>query len=90
VVVAAASAWQQEQQYVQRLLTEDVRNNSAWNQRFFILQVSRLRLQTAPNYNMLLLYITAIQGHVKTYACWLRLRTAMHGVVRQYICQLQV
>jgi protein farnesyltransferase/geranylgeranyltransferase type-1 subunit alpha len=39
VVVAAGAAWQQELQYVTRLLAEDVRNNSAWNQRFFILQV---------------------------------------------------
>jgi hypothetical protein len=39
VVVACGAAWQQEQLYVQRLLAEDVRNNSAWNQRFFVLQV---------------------------------------------------
>jgi hypothetical protein len=42
VVVASGAAWQQEQQYVQRLLAEDVRNNSAWNQRFFVLQVGIL------------------------------------------------
>ena len=28
--------------YVERLLAEDIRNNSAWNQRFFVLE------QTAP------------------------------------------
>jgi hypothetical protein len=46
VVVAAGAAWQQEQQYVQRLLAEDVRNNSAWNQRFFVLQVGTLCMDT--------------------------------------------
>lgn len=39
VVVAAAGAWQQERDYVEGLLQQDVRNNSAWNQRFFVLQV---------------------------------------------------
>lgn len=28
--------WAQELEYVEKLIKEDVRNNSAWNQRFFI------------------------------------------------------
>jgi hypothetical protein len=32
---------------VQQLLAEDVRNNSAWNQRFFILQVGMLCVDIA-------------------------------------------
>jgi hypothetical protein len=42
VVVAAAGAWQQELEYVDQLLRQDVRNNSAWNQRGFVLQVTLL------------------------------------------------
>lgn len=48
VVVASSAAWRQEQQYVARLLAEDVRNNSAWNQRFFILQVGLLVNHVSP------------------------------------------
>jgi hypothetical protein len=40
VVVAAAGAWQQEMEYLQELLQQDVRNNSAWNQRAFVIRVS--------------------------------------------------
>lgn len=29
--------FQQELEYVERLLEEDIRNNSAWNQRFFVV-----------------------------------------------------
>jgi hypothetical protein len=41
VVVAAAGAWQQELQYLEGLLQHDVRNNSAWNQRAFVIRVSK-------------------------------------------------
>lgn len=40
VVVAAAGDWQAERQYLEKLLQEDVRNNSAWNQRAFVIRVS--------------------------------------------------
>ena len=30
------SLFQNELEYVERLLEEDIRNNSAWNQRFFV------------------------------------------------------
>jgi protein farnesyltransferase/geranylgeranyltransferase type-1 subunit alpha len=40
VVVAAAGAWQQEMEYLEELLQQDVRNNSAWNQRAFVIRVS--------------------------------------------------
>ena len=39
VVVAAAGAWQQEMEYLEGLLQKDVRNNSAWNPRAFVVQV---------------------------------------------------
>ena len=29
--------WDGELDYVSRLITEDVRNNSAWNQRYFVI-----------------------------------------------------
>jgi protein farnesyltransferase/geranylgeranyltransferase type-1 subunit alpha len=29
--------WDNELDYVTRLITEDVRNNSAWNQRYFVI-----------------------------------------------------
>jgi len=35
--------WEAERVYVEELLTEDVRNNSAWNQRFFIIKKKTLR-----------------------------------------------
>jgi hypothetical protein len=31
--------WQQEWEYVEQLVAADVRNNSAWNQRAWLLQV---------------------------------------------------
>ena len=31
------SAYENELEYIERLLQEDIRNNSAWNQRFFIV-----------------------------------------------------
>jgi hypothetical protein len=31
------SVWDGELEYAEKLLTEDVRNNSAWNHRFFIV-----------------------------------------------------
>lgn len=40
VVVAAAGAWQPEMEYLECLLQADVRNNSAWNQRAFVIRVS--------------------------------------------------
>lgn len=40
VVVAAAGSWQQEMDYLEELLRQDVRNNSAWNQRAFVIRVS--------------------------------------------------
>jgi hypothetical protein len=39
VVVAAAGAWQSEMEYLEGLLQADVRNNSAWNQRAFVIRV---------------------------------------------------
>lgn len=42
VVVAAAGAWQQEMEYLEGLLQQDVRNNSAWNQRAFVIRVRGL------------------------------------------------
>jgi len=39
-VVAAAGTWRQELKYVDQLLQEDVRNNSAWNQRAYVMQVT--------------------------------------------------
>jgi hypothetical protein len=41
MVVAAAGAWQQEMEYLEGLLQQDVRNNSAWNQRAFVIRVSK-------------------------------------------------
>lgn len=38
VVVAAAGAWQPEMEYLEGLLLADVRNNSAWNQRAFVIR----------------------------------------------------
>jgi protein farnesyltransferase/geranylgeranyltransferase type-1 subunit alpha len=32
--------YDQELEYVEQLLTDDIRNNSAWNQRFFLLQLT--------------------------------------------------
>ena len=29
--------WEKELDYVDKLLTEDLRNNSAWNQRYFVV-----------------------------------------------------
>lgn len=40
VVVAASGTWQQEMDYLEKLLQQDVRNNSAWNQRAFVVRVS--------------------------------------------------
>lgn len=42
VVVAASGTWRQEMEYVEQLIQQDVRNNSAWNQRMFVLQVSSI------------------------------------------------
>ena len=39
-IVKRFGLWQQELEVVNSLLHEDVRNNSAWNQRFFILSES--------------------------------------------------
>jgi len=41
VVVAASGGWQQEMDYLVELLQRDVRNNSAWNQRAFVVRVRR-------------------------------------------------
>lgn len=38
-VVAQGACWQEELQYSAYMIDKDVRNNSAWNQRFFVLQV---------------------------------------------------
>eukprot|EP00877_Chromochloris_zofingiensis_P003437 jgi/Chrzof1/13094/Cz07g19170.t1 len=37
-VVAQGACWQEELQYSAYMIDKDVRNNSAWNQRFFVLQ----------------------------------------------------
>ena len=29
--------WEGELEYISRLITDDVRNNSAWNQRYFVI-----------------------------------------------------
>lgn len=34
--------WREELQYVEKLLREDIRNNSAWNQRFFVAFESKM------------------------------------------------
>jgi protein farnesyltransferase/geranylgeranyltransferase type-1 subunit alpha len=34
--------WDQELEYVEKLLREDIRNNSAWNQRFFVAFESKM------------------------------------------------
>lgn len=44
---ASAKVWDGELAYVQKLLQEDARNNSAWNHRFFILFGSR-RAEAGP------------------------------------------
>ena len=31
------SLWENELQYVEELISEDIRNNSAWNQRYFVV-----------------------------------------------------
>jgi len=31
------SLWEGELDYISQLITEDVRNNSAWNQRYFVI-----------------------------------------------------
>jgi len=36
-VLSEFSLWEGELDYVTRLITEDVRNNSAWNQRYFVV-----------------------------------------------------
>jgi protein farnesyltransferase/geranylgeranyltransferase type-1 subunit alpha len=42
VLVQMYGAWEQELAYVEAMINRDVRNNSAWNQRAFLLKV-RLR-----------------------------------------------
>ena len=37
--------FQNELEYVERLLEEDIRNNSAWNQRFFVLSNTNERIE---------------------------------------------
>eukprot|EP00878_Enallax_costatus_P012747 GHUV01013311.1.p1 GENE.GHUV01013311.1~~GHUV01013311.1.p1 ORF type:complete len:222 (+),score=64.47 GHUV01013311.1:601-1266(+) len=59
VVVAAAGTWQQEMQYVEQLIRQDVRNNSAWNQRMFVLLV-RCQLYLWFCYNLLYLLVFLI------------------------------
>jgi len=36
-VLSEFGLWDGELDYVTRLITEDVRNNSAWNQRYFVV-----------------------------------------------------
>ena len=36
-VLLEFALWDGELEYVSRLITEDVRNNSAWNQRYFVI-----------------------------------------------------
>ena len=36
-VLQEFNLWADEISYINRLLEEDVRNNSAWNQRFFVI-----------------------------------------------------
>ncbi len=38
----SSSLWESELAFTDRLLREDLRNNSAWNQRFFVLARGRL------------------------------------------------
>ena len=37
-VLRTFGGWEEELAYVEELLQEDLRNNSAWNQRFYVLQ----------------------------------------------------
>ena len=39
------SLFEKELEYVERLLEEDIRNNSAWNQRFFVNQNVHAKLE---------------------------------------------
>ena len=41
------SSYENELEYIERLLQEDIRNNSAWNQRFFI--VTTFHIKEHPN-----------------------------------------
>jgi len=36
-VLSEFGLWEGELEYVSRLITDDVRNNSAWNQRYFVI-----------------------------------------------------
>jgi len=36
-VLSEFSLWEGELDYVTQLITEDVRNNSAWNQRYYVI-----------------------------------------------------
>ena len=36
-VIREFSLWENELDYVNKLLVEDLRNNSAWNQRYFVI-----------------------------------------------------
>lgn len=36
-VIRTYSLWDKELEYVEKLISEDIRNNSAWNQRYFVV-----------------------------------------------------
>lgn len=46
VAVRVGGSWAEELQYVERMIEADFRNNSAWNQRFFLLEHEVLDLQS--------------------------------------------
>ena len=37
-VLQTFKLFEQELEYIDRLILDDIRNNSAWNQRFFVIQ----------------------------------------------------
>ncbi|XP_072965756.1 protein farnesyltransferase/geranylgeranyltransferase type-1 subunit alpha [Typha angustifolia] len=79
-VLQALGGWENELDYCQKLLEEDVFNNSAWNQRYFVITRSPLHggLETMRN-SEIDYTIEAILAHPQNESPWRYLRGLFKG-----------